>query len=447
MTDVAVIGLGKLGLCMAVALASKGHRVVGVDVVPEWVDKINGGGCPVNEPGLGGLLAPLVKSRMIRCTTDYREAVKTAISFVAVNTPLNPDNTMEMEQIRDSSESLGKALKGSRGRHIVAVSSTILPTTCDEIIRPILEKRSGKKCGKDFGVVANPVFIALTTVVHDYLRPPFVIIGSYDDASGDVLQKFYSGVCENRPPVVRTTPIMGEVIKFAHNAFMTTKISFINEMADMCARLRGGDGAVLREFFKIGGDRPGKFFMTGLGFGGPCFPKDLRTFISFLKSRDIQYGFLQSIHDSNSAHAGRIVDLVESAIGRIAGMRVAFLGLAYKPQTDIVENSFSFDLVERLLKRGAKVVVYDPPAIEAARRVLGKRVAYGKNLTETLKGADLCVVATAQDEFKTIAAETFRRHMKQSILLDVWGLYDARKFRKMLKHYLVVGVDMRNRRS
>lgn len=442
MADIAVIGLGKLGLCMAAAIASKGHRVIGVDVMPEWVDRINAGACPVNEPGLGEMLAPLVAKGRIRCTTDYGEAVeRTSISFVAVNTPLDPDNTMNMDQIRAASESLGKALKRTKKRHIVAVSSTILPLTCDRIMRPILERRSGKICGKDFGLVANPVFIALTTVVKDYTRPPFVIVGSYDRRSGDAVEAFYSRFCEGGPPIVRTTPIMGEMIKFAHNAFMTTKISFINEMADICTRLPGGDARVLREFFSVGGDRPGRFFMPGLGFGGPCFPKDLRTFITFGKEIRFDSLFLRMVNDCNTGHAARIADTAERAAGKLAGKRVALLGLAYKPRTDIVENSFSFTLADELRRRKAKVTVHDPHAAAAARRYLGEKVAYAEKVEAALKGADLCIVATAQDEFRRIPPAVFVRNMKRAVVVDVWGIYPAEVFGKKMKAYAVVGVN------
>lgn len=438
--NISVVGLGKLGLPMAVAISRAGHHVVGVDVDEARVAAIARGASPISEPGMDDLIKEALAGGRLRVTTDYRTAVgDSSISIIAVNTPDGPDGNMDLGQIRRASQAIGSALRDKRDFHIVAISSTILPGTSTDLVRPTLEQYSGKKCGADFGVCASPVFIALSTVVWDFLNPPVVVIGESDERVGRIMADFYAGLCQNKPQILRTTPLTAELIKMTHNAFATCKMAFINEIGVLCSRLPGADVRAITRFFQCGGERAGRFLTAGLGFGGPCFPRDLKFFLLYSASKGYKPTLMSAIEESNARHAREMVKLIEKSSGGLKGRVAAILGLAYKPEVDIIENSFSLELTRLIREKGASVRVYDPMAMQSCRGVLGDGPVYASSAIEALRGAELCVLTTPWKEFEGLKSADFKAHMKRSLIFDPWGLYDADSFAEDLDGYIRLG--------
>lgn len=438
--NISVVGLGKLGFPMAIAIAKMGHQVVGVDVDERRVASIAKGTSPISEPGMDGLLKEALASRRFQITTDYQTAVgNSSISIIAVNTPDGPDGNMDLSQIRESSQAIGNALRNKRDFHIVAVSSTILPGTTTDLVRPTLEQYSGKRCGEDFGVCASPVFIALATVVRDFLNPPVVVLGEGDERVGKTMADFYAGLCQNKPQILRTTPLTAELIKMTHNAFATCKMAFINEIGVLCSRLSGADVRAITKFFQHGGERAGKFLTAGLGFGGPCFPRDLKFFLSYSETMGYRPTLIRAVGESNVRHTHEIIRLIEESSGELKGRVTAILGLAYKPGVDIIENSFSLVLTKLIQEKGASVRVYDPMAMRNCREVLGNGFVYASSAIEALRGAELCILTTPWKEFKELKSADFKAQMKRSLVFDPWGLFDADSFAEDLDGYVRLG--------
>lgn len=424
---VAVIGLGKLGLSMAVAIAGKGVQVFGVERDRKRRHLIQKGRSPIDEPGIQEKLPALLKEgSLLLC--DYGEAVsETEAAFVAVNTPESSRGKMNTRDLEDCVAKIGEELRKQPRFYIIAVNSTVLPETTEFKLKPLLEKRLGKKVGHDFGLAANPVFIALTTVIRDFLNPPVVVIGASDPKTSDWLAAFYNKICENQPPILKTAPTMAEVIKLAHNAYCTSKMAFINEVADLCARVPGGDIRKVEEFFSKGGERAGKFLRAGLGFGGPCFPRDLRFFLKYTEGKKLKTPLLNSVERSNREHARELVRQIQREAGSLEGKKVAVLGLSYKPGIKNFEDSFSFRLIEELEKKRARISAYDPLQGPGASKngmapaLASKKVLLKKNLRQALKGTDLCIVAHASKEFQNIRKIAFPRTPPPHFF-DPWGV-------------------------
>ena len=418
---------------MAVALTSKGHSVIGVDISDEIVEKIGKKQSPINEPGVQELLSNAIEKNLFRATHDFREAVSQSdISFIAVNTPKLENHNMDLSQVVNASEMVARALKEKPSFHVVAISSTVLPETAERIIKPILEEHSGKTAGKEFGLCVNPVFIALTTVVRDFLAPPVLVIGESDPRSGDLLLQLYNSVLAPQPETVRTTLFMAELIKMAHNAYATMKVAFINEIADLCSRIPDADITAFEAFLKAGGERSGRFLKSGLGFGGPCFPRDLNFFTDYMKKYLTESSLLESIEMANEKHADHVVAILENELQTLVGTRIAILGLSYKPNSSITEASFSLKLIERLLSKGVNLSVYDPQV----HHLEDFEIEISKTVEDALRNSDACILATPWDEFKTLGVPFFKKTMRRSVVLDPWGaldLKDNEKFDRYLR--------------
>jgi len=403
---VSIVGLGKLGLPMAVAIAKRGIQVYGVERDPKRVRQLQRGESPIDEPGIQPKLKSLIRNRRL-ILTSYSEALsKTDAAFIAVNTPERSLGEMDTRDLETCVSEIGRELKHHSKFYVLAVASTIVPETIDGKIRPLLEKTSGRKVGKSIGLCANPVFIALSSVIRDYLNPPVVVLGATDPRTSRWMAQFYKQVCENKPPILTTTPLTAEVIKLTHNAYCTSKMAFINETADLCSQSPGADIRKVEEFFRVGGERTGRFLKSGLGFGGPCFPRDLRFFVKYMEKKGLKSPLLKAINVSNEEHAHQLIKQIRSQLGSLKGKKVALLGLSYKPGVRNFEDSFSFRLIQKLEAEKARVFVYDPllvphsPGNGFFYPVFDHRkLVVKKSMREALEGADLCVLAHPLESF------------------------------------------------
>ncbi|MFN3975427.1 MAG: UDP-glucose dehydrogenase family protein, partial [Dehalococcoidia bacterium] len=399
MAGISVIGLGKLGAPIAAAFASRGFTTIGVDVNPRVVEAINAGSPPVVEPGLAEALA--ASSGRLRATMDTREAVlATDITLIIVPTPSEADGRFSLRYVLQACREVGQALREKRPYHLVVVISTVLPGSTQFGILPVLERVSEKRCGKDFGLCYSPEFLALGSVLRDFLNPDFVLIGESDPQAGGTLEGVYRQVLMNHPPIARMNFVNAELAKIAVNTFVTMKISFANMLAALCERLPGGDVDTVTR--AIGLDtRIGPRYLKGaLGYGGPCFPRDIRALAFLARSLGVHATLAEATDAINRTVAQRVAQRVEALLP--PGGTVAVLGLAYKPDTPVAEESQGLQIALHLAQKGTQVVVYDPLAMGEARRVLGEQVAYASSAEEAVRHAQVVLIANPDPTFRDL---------------------------------------------
>ncbi|MFQ6050752.1 MAG: UDP-glucose dehydrogenase family protein [Candidatus Hydrothermarchaeota archaeon] len=405
---ISIIGTGYVGLTTAVCFASMNFDVICVDIDEEKIEKIKKREIPFYEPELSDLLEK--SSQKLEFTTDTNYAIENSeISFICVGTPSKADGSIDLRYVESSSFEIGKALKKN---HIVVVKSTVIPGTTDRIVKPVLERASGKKFGEDFGIVVNPEFLREGNAVYDFFNPDRIVIGSLDDTSRIEISKLYESFdC----PKLYTDFRTAEMIKYASNAFLATKISFINEIANMC------------EIFKIDVDKVAEgigldhrisphFLKAGPGFGGSCFPKDVHAIISESKKAGYEPILLESVLEVNRRQPLYVVEKVKNILSGLNERKITVLGLSFKPNTDDMRNSPAIPIINELKKNGARVIVYDPRAIENAKKIFGDSIEYAEDLKSSLRGSDCCVIVTDWEEFKEVKKHI--KSMNNPILID-----------------------------
>jgi len=390
---ISVIGCGYVGCVTGVCFADMGHEVVLVDLDPAKVRAIGAGQSPIYEPGLEDLIR---KNRdRISATTDLRVAVgSTDITFVAVGTPSREDGAIDLSYILTACEEIGQALKEKEAFHTVIIKSTVFPGTTKEMAGPVLERGSGKMAGKDFGLGSNPEFLREGSAVRDCLSPDRIVIGADDPRTAGILGDLYAPV----GAAVLVTPVTtAEMIKYTSNAVLATKISLANEIGNLCKRL----GVDSQEVFTIVGMDSRispAFFRTGIGFGGSCFPKDVRALIAGARAHGEDLKILRAVLEVNEEQPKRLLSLLRRHIPDLQGKTIGVLGLAFKPDTDDIRESRAIPVVADLLAAGARVVAYDPAAMENFRRVF-PQITYAPVPGEVLE-ADAVLILTEWREFE-----------------------------------------------
>jgi UDPglucose 6-dehydrogenase len=381
---------------------------------------------PVSEPGLEALLQK--GRKRISATRDFETAVAgTEMTFLVVPTPGEPHGGFSARYVLEAAGKIGKALRRKSGFHLVVLTSTVLPGATEGELRPALEAHSGKRCGVDFGLCYSPEFIALGSVIRDMLNPDFYLIGESDARSGEMLASFYRTVCDNKAPVTRMNIVNAELTKIAINTYITMKISYANNLAEICERIPGASVDVVTSAVGIDTRIGRKYLKGALGYGGPCFPRDNAAFAFLARRLGAEPTLAEATDEVNTRQVGRLVDFVTARLSR--GDRVAILGLSYKPDTGVVEESQAVMLARALAERKVPTVVYDPEAMENARRELGDAVAYASSMEQCVRQAAVIVLATPWEEFQWIEPSHLMRGGKRPpVLLDCWNLLDGRKF-------------------
>lgn len=414
---VAVIGCGKLGGTMIGCLASRGFNVIGVDVSPAAVDALNAGHTPAQETGLDELIG--ANKERIKGTLNFEEAiVNSELSFVIVPTPSDERGAFSLKYAATAFENIGKALAKRKEYHTVVLTSTVLPGSTRLSLLPILEKFSGKKCGIDFGLCYSPEFIALGTVIRDYLNPDFYLVGEFDERSGQALESVNSRVALNNAPSKRMSLENAELAKISVNSFVTMKISYANMLADFCERIPGGDVDVVSD--AIGLDkRIGRRYLTGgFGYGGPCFPRDNVALNYVGKKIGAACPILEVNDNFNRTIAPRFVERLQPYMP--AGAAVSVLGLAYKPFSHVIEESSGIYLCRALADKGMRVVGYDPLANDEARPALGNQAQVVDSIAQCVAESEIVLVTTPDDIFKALSPEDYIGNKAEVTVVDFW---------------------------
>jgi UDPglucose 6-dehydrogenase len=439
--QISIVGTGYVGLCTAVGFATKGYKVITSTSDHKKAAMISQGVPPFYEPGLQESLEKAVEKGTLKCVTNREEAViNTEVTFIAMATPSQPDGSIDLQFIEKSAREIGEALKKKETYHLVVVKSTVIPGTTEKRVKPTIEAHSGKHCGVDFGLCMNPEFLREGSALHDTLNPDRIIIGEYDQKSGNTLEMLYRDFYgQKMPPLIRTNLSTAELIKYANNAFLATKISFINTIANICQRIPNTDVTVVAKAIGLDKRISPLFLNAGLGYGGSCFPKDVKALISFSRSLGYDPILLNAVENVNQDQPYKAVDLCKGLIGDLKGKRVAILGLAFKPNTGDMREAVVIKIIHRLLDEGAKIIVYDPAAIQNAKNLFQDKIEYAGSAVECLKNADGCIIVTEWEEFKKLTTESFIQNMRQPRVIDGRRVYNSKDFSKRLK-FVAIGL-------
>jgi UDPglucose 6-dehydrogenase len=419
---VSVVGLGKLGSPLSAILASKGFEVVGTDLNPDFLKALAAGRAPVDEPRLQEVIDGC--GGRLRATPDAAEAVAaTDVTFVVVPTPSDSSGRFSNEYVLKAMESIGAGLRRKTQYHVVVVTSTVMPGSTGTVIQEALEHHSGRIVGVDLGLCYNPEFIALGSVVRDMLRPDMILIGESDERAGAVLESIYERTCENRPAVRRMGLVNAELTKISVNTFVTTKISYANMLADICDRLPGADVNVVTDALGLDSRIGAKYLRGAVAYGGPCFPRDNVAFVTLARSLGARADIAEATDALNRYQIERLLLAVES---RYPGSgAIGVLGLSYKPDTAVVEQSEAVALIDRLSALGHRVVAYDPKAIDGAQTAVRRPFEAAPTAADCVQRSSLVIVVTPWPEFKSIPQAAFSRPAERIAVIDCWRIIPA----------------------
>ena len=400
---VSIVGSGYVGTTVAGCLADMGHEVYNIDIDEDIVAAINEGESPIHEPGLDALVSAY-GGKTLEATTDYGVVPETELTILALPTPSETDGSIDLGAMKAGVEAVGEAVAGKDGYHLVVVKSTVVPGTTEETLQPILESASGKTDGEDIGLAVNPEFQREGSAVEDFMEPDKIVLGTDgDERALDLLAGLYEPIVVDWDvPVFETGRREAEMIKYANNAFLASKVSLINDLGNICKEF-GVDAYDVADALGLD-DRIGEQFLrSGVGWGGSCFPKDVDAIRAAAREAGYEPRMLDAAVEINDEQPERLLSLLDDHVD-VGGERVALLGLSFKPGTDDIRNSRAIPVIEGLQERGAAVAAYDPVAAERMRERFPD-VEYAESAAAALDGAVGAVVVTGWDEFAALDEE------------------------------------------
>ena len=430
--EIAMVGTGYVGLVTGTCFAESGNDVTCVDIDEQKIERLKKGQIPIYEPGLSELVVRNSKAERLKFTTDLAAAVKSCeILYLAVGTPQGDDGSADLSALWNVVAAIAPHIRDD----VIIVTKSTVPVGTNSGIYERLQEINGKR----YHVASNPEFLKEGAAINDFMYPDRVVVGVREEAVGDVLRELYAPFLRTDKPFLVMSPESAELTKYVANALLATKISFINEMANLCEAMSGDINDVRRG---IGHDqRIGfQFLFPGVGYGGSCFPKDVRALSSMAKSFDLPPTILDAVDDVNNAQKNVLLQKVESHFGEdLKGLKFAVWGLAFKPKTDDIREAPALVLIEQLLNRGANVCVYDPEAMDNVREELGDRVEYAEQSMDALQDVDALAINTEWDLFRHPDFRAMKDAMKSPIVFDGRNLYDPKTLRDLGYSYYSIG--------
>jgi UDPglucose 6-dehydrogenase len=428
--NICVVGTGYVGLVTGAVFADLGNDVVCVDNVAEKVAMLQAGRIPIYEPGLEEMVARNVADGRLAFTADLTSAVRrSVIVFITVGTPSKKDGETDLGAVEEVAREIGQAME----RYTVIVNKSTVPVGTGEFVRDVIERH--QRQAVPFDVVSNPEFLREGSAIEDTLRPDRIVIGAPTQQVAMTLLELYAPL--ERPMIITDVP-SAEMIKYASNAFLATKISFANAIANIC-ELAGADVTQVVKGMGLDARIGPAFLQAGLGYGGSCFPKDTDSLIHTADDLGYDFGLLRAVVDVNRERAQHLVEKIEKALAPLDDKVVAVLGLAFKPNTDDMRAARSIDVVCRLVELGVDVRAYDPVAMANARRVLPSSVTYCESSHVAAGGADAVVLLTEWNEFKLLNLERLRQVMRRPVIFDGRNLWEPERMRRLGFEYYSIG--------
>ena len=412
---IAVIGLGFVGLSLTSVLASKKFNVIGIDVDKEKCRKISNGISPFFEPELEKTLKKGLKNKL-HIESDISAVLDCDLIFVTVGTPQNKTGGIELSIIKKAMTSLGKNIRNSKKEHIILIKSTVVPGTIKDVILPILENNSKKKAGKDFGLISNPEFLQESTAIRDTEFPHAVVLGGYKTKFMKDVEKFFTKL-HPKTPIIITNHQTAEMIKYANNSFLATKISFINQLSNICQKIPGANIDDIAKTIGLDPRIGGLFLNAGPGYGGSCLPKDMKALINFAKITGVKPTLLNAVEDVNVKQLEEIISIAKKKLGGLESKKITILGTSFKPNTDDIRDSIAIELIKKFLKRRVKVTVHDPRAIENTKNMFKNKINYAKSIPDAILGSQCIIIMTQWKQYEKLTNKDFKQ-MKKKMIID-----------------------------
>ena len=413
--NIAVIGLGFVGLSISSVLASKNYNVIGIDINNQKCSNIRNGVLPLFEPGLENTLRIGLKKKLT-ISNNFSLIENCDMIFVTVGTPQKSNGAIELSMIKEAITSIGRIIAKSKNNPIILIKSTVTPGTMQNVILPILEKRSGKKAGRGFGLISNPEFLQESNAIKDTKFPHVIVLGGYQTRFMKKTKNFFSKLHPN-VPIIITNHQTAEMIKYANNSFLATKISFINQLSNICQNIPGVNIDDIAKTIGLDPRIGDAFLNAGPGYGGSCLPKDMKALINFADKVGINPILLNAVEKTNQRQIESIISLMEKSLGTLALKRLTVLGTAFKPNTDDVRDSIAIELIKKLLKKKARITIYDPKAMRNTMKIFGKKIIYAKSITDALNNSQCIIMMTHWKQFETLNNNSIKR-MKKKFIID-----------------------------
>jgi UDPglucose 6-dehydrogenase len=428
--NICVVGTGYVGLVTGAVFADLGNEVICVDNQPAKIDELRAGRMPIYEPGLEEMVARNVADARLAFSTDLGDAVRrSVIVFITVGTPPGADGRTDLRAVSEVARSIAQAME----RYTVVVNKSTVPVGTGDFVRDIIARH--QKTPVPFDVVSNPEFLREGSAIEDTLRPDRIVIGAPTQQVAMSLLELYAPL--ERPMIITDVP-SAEMIKYASNAFLSTKISFINAIANIC-ELAGADVTQVMKGMGLDSRIGSAFLSAGLGYGGSCFPKDTDSLVHTAASLGYDFELLRAVVEINRERAAHFVELMEKPLNPMEGRVIAVLGLAFKPNTDDMREAKSIEVVTGLMERGARVRAYDPVATDNARKVLPAGVTYCESPYEAASGADAVALVTEWNEFKFLNLERLRAALRRPLIFDGRNLWEPERMRRLGFEYHSIG--------
>jgi len=432
--NIAVIGTGYVGLVAGTCFAESGNEVVCVDIDRTKVASLKEGAIPFYEPGLRELVQRNIKEQRLSFSTDLKSAVRQSnVIFIAVGTPQEADGSPNISQVINTAKSIAKAMNGSK---IVVNKSTVPVGTAEQVATIIKAETS-----HPIAVLSNPEFLKEGAAVDDFMKPDRVVLGGKDPEALEILKELYEPFVRTGNPILVMDSRSAEMSKYGSNAMLATKISFINEVSTLCEKM-GADINQVRRVLGLDQRIGPHFIFPGVGYGGSCFPKDLRAMVS-MGEQELKMPLLRAVEQVNEEQKRVLADKVKKHFGSdLSGLTFALWGLSFKPRTDDMREAPSIIVIESLLKDGAQIQAYDPEASAEAKKVFGERIHYAKRNYDALRGADALIVVTEWNEFRRPNFLRIKELLKHPVVFDGRNIYDPAEMRKMgITYYSIGGRD------
>ncbi len=429
---ITIIGTGYVGSVTGACLADLGSEVICLDIDKEKISRLSKGDIPIYEPGLGDIVKRNLRENRLSFTTDKKKAIQESeVIFIAVGTPSSDDGSVNMEYVEAVARDVGEHMNSYK----VIVDKSTVPVGTGERVKRIISENQKEK--HDFDVVSNPEFMREGSAIKDFTNPDRIVIGAESEKAKEVMQKIYSGIERTGRPILFTDIKSAELIKYASNAMLAARISFMNEIARLCEKT-GADVKMIAKGIGLDTRIGSRFLQAGIGYGGSCFPKDVKGIISTGEKMGVEMKIMKAVDEVNEAQKMWLVPKIKEELKPLKGKKIAVWGLAFKPKTDDMRDAPSVTIIRELQKEGVDITAFDPEAEHTAKSIL-KDVAYAKTPYEALKGADALVIATEWDEFRNLDRQKMKELMSKPVIFDGRNIYNRGEMKQLGFTYFGVG--------
>lgn len=435
---ITVIGTGYVGLVTGTCFAEVGMDVTCVDIDANKIDNLNKGILPIYEPGLEEMVLRNMQKKRLTFSTSLEESIKDAeVAFIAVGTPPDEDGSADLKYVLAVAAGIGKFMQKPL---VVVTKSTVPVTTADKVYKAVKTEIDNRKSDLDFYVASNPEFLKEGAAIEDFMKPDRIVVGTNRPEAEEIMRKLYKPFLMNGHPIIFMDIPSAEMTKYAANAMLATKISFMNDVANLC-EIMGANVNMVRKGIGSDGRIGHKFIYPGVGYGGSCFPKDVKALIKTAKENKYDMRILNAVEEVNELQKEVLFNKIRTHFNNdLKGKTFAFWGLSFKPKTDDMREAPSLVIIDKLLKAGADIVAYDPVAMHEAKRVLGDTVSYSTDMYETLNKADALVIVTEWPEFRSPDFEEIAKRLNKKVLFDGRNIFDSTEMKQIGFDYYCIGV-------